>query len=59
MKNNKYDNILCFGEILWDMLPTGAQPGGAPVNVAIHLKKQGQNPVIVSKTGNDKEGSLI
>ncbi len=38
-------SIICFGEVLWDMLPTGAKPGGAPLNVAVHLKKQGQNPI--------------
>ena len=59
MQNNKTENIVCFGEVLWDMLPTGAKPGGAPFNVAIHLKKQGQNPAIVSKIGNDKEGQEL
>ncbi len=56
MQKNQTENIVCFGEVLWDMLPSGAKPGGAPLNVAIHLKKQGQNPAIISKTGNDKEG---
>lgn len=56
MQKNQTENIVCFGEVLWDMLPTGAKPGGAPLNVAIHLKKQGQNPAIVSKIGNDNEG---
>jgi len=36
-------NIICIGEILWDMLPTGAKAGGAPMNVALHLKKLGLN----------------
>lgn len=27
-------SIVCFGEVLWDMLPTGKELGGAP------LKKQ-------------------
>ena len=53
---NKNQNIICFGEVLWDMLPTGRKPGGAPLNVAIHLKKQGQNPLLVSKVGNDADG---
>ncbi len=22
--------VCCFGEILWDILPDGPQPGGAP-----------------------------
>ena len=53
------NSLICFGEVLWDMLPTGAQPGGAPLNVAVHLKKQGQNPLLVSKIGNDDDGKKL
>jgi len=53
------NQIICFGEVLWDMLPTGAKPGGALLNVAVHLKKQGQNPALVSKIGNDKNGQQL
>ncbi|HKI89634.1 MAG TPA: carbohydrate kinase [Draconibacterium sp.] len=56
MSKNSYRNILCFGEVLWDMLPSGAKPGGAPLNVAIHLIRQGQKPKLISKTGKDKLG---
>lgn len=56
MQKNQTENIVCFGEVLWDMLPDGAKPGGAPLNVAIHLKKQGQTPALVSKIGDDREG---
>lgn len=59
MRNKKFNTIICFGEVLWDMLPTGAKPGGAPLNVAIHLKKQGLNPLLISKVGNDKEGEKL
>lgn len=59
MQNETYKNILCFGEVLWDMFPTGAKPGGALLNVAIHLKKQGQNADLISKTGDDKEGQKL
>lgn len=52
-------SIICFGEVLWDMLPTGSKPGGAPLNVAVHLKKQGQNPILVSKIGNDEDGKKL
>lgn len=51
--------VICFGEVLWDMLPTGQKPGGAPLNVAIHLKQQGQIPIIISKIGNDNEGKRL
>ncbi|HKL33065.1 MAG TPA: carbohydrate kinase [Tangfeifania sp.] len=56
MKNNSFNKIICYGEVLWDMLPGGKQPGGAPMNVAIHLKKLGLNPTIVSRIGNDEPG---
>jgi fructokinase len=59
MQKKKYEKILCFGEVLWDMLPSGAKPGGAPLNAAIHLKKQGESPILVSKTGNDAEGKEL
>ena len=59
MEKKRYENILCFGEILWDMLPSGAKPGGAPLNVAIHLKKKGENPLLISRTGNDTEGEKL
>jgi fructokinase len=51
--------VVCFGEMLWDMLPTGKQPGGAPMNVAVHLKNFGLNPVIVSRVGSDDLGQEL
>lgn len=51
------NHVLCFGEMLWDRLPAGAQPGGAPMNVAIHLNAIGIiNVSIASRVGNDKAG---
>ncbi len=58
MENNKY-NMVCFGEILWDVLPSGAKPGGAPMNVAFHLKKLGQNPATVTRVGMDDRGAAL
>ena len=48
--------MVCFGEVLWDLLPTKALPGGAPMNVAYHLKKLGANPLLLSKIGPDDYG---
>ena len=48
--------ILCFGEVLWDCLPTGRLPGGAPLNVAYHLHKLGCDARIVSAVGRDAAG---
>ncbi|HEV7381590.1 MAG TPA: carbohydrate kinase [Dyadobacter sp.] len=51
--------ITVFGEMLWDMLPTGKQPGGAPMNVAIHLKNFGMNPAFISRVGDDDLGAEL
>jgi fructokinase len=48
--------VVCYGEVLWDILPTGRLPGGAPMNVAYHLKKLGINPALISKIGLDSYG---
>ncbi len=51
--------IVCFGEVLWVILPTGAQPGGAPMNVAYHLKKLGTTPALITKIGLDDYGKRL
>lgn len=56
IKNNQ---ILCIGEVLWDRLPSGAKPGGAPMNVALHLNAIGQNVSIASRIGNDEPGKEL
>ncbi|MFW6309913.1 MAG: carbohydrate kinase family protein [Prolixibacteraceae bacterium] len=59
MQKSKFNNIICFGEVLWDMLPAGAKPGGAPLNAAIHLNKHRIHPTLVSKVGDDTEGEEL
>lgn len=59
MKNNGFSKIICYGEVLWDMLPGGKKPGGAPMNVGIHLKKIGLQPTIVSRIGDDEQGTQL
>ncbi len=48
--------VACFGEILWDFLPRGAFPGGAPFNVAYHLHQLGFRAHLVSGVGQDLLG---
>lgn len=48
--------VVCFGEILWDNLPGGKKPGGAPMNVAYHLNQLGIESTLISRVGNDSEG---
>lgn len=53
------ETAVCYGEILWDVLPDGPQPGGAPLNVAYHLNKFGVHTGIISKIGNDNKGKSL
>lgn len=54
--NKSTGPIVCFGEILWDVLPSGAMPGGAPMNVAYHLKKLNHDPLLITRVGHDEWG---
>jgi fructokinase len=49
--------VVCFGETLWDVLPTGKQPGGAPFNVATHLHQLAQPVELISRVGDDELGA--
>ena len=51
--------VVCFGEILWDRLPSGDQPGGAPMNVSYHLSKLGHAAALISKVGKDELGDRL
>jgi len=48
--------IVGLGEVLFDVLPTGAQLGGAPANFAYHAGQHGLHSVAVSAIGNDALG---
>jgi fructokinase len=48
-----------FGEILWDCLPSGRHPGGAPFNVASHLVQLGVSASLLSAVGQDTLGDEI
>jgi len=52
-------NIVCFGEVLWDLLPSGKIAGGAPMNVAVHASQLGLNAIMISAVGNDELGEGI
>jgi fructokinase len=51
--------ILCVGEVLWDSLPSGLFLGGAPFNVACHLRAAGVPAAMVSRIGDDRLGTEI
>ena len=45
-----------LGELLWDMLPSGKQLGGAPANFAYISSLFGNRGVVVSRVGKDRLG---
>lgn len=59
MDNKTNNTVVCFGEILWDILPDVTRPGGAPMNVAYHLQKLGINSKLISSVGNDTLGKRL
>ncbi len=59
MKNKKNPYIVCFGEVLWDIFPSGERAGGAPFNVAYNTNRMGTEVRMLSKIGNDKLGDQL
>ncbi len=59
MTNVNNYSIVCFGEVLWDILPSGSVPGGAPMNVAYHLHKLQKEAAVITRIGNDQKGKEL
>ncbi|MCM4155470.1 carbohydrate kinase [Gramella sp. AN32] len=51
--------VVCFGEVLWDLLPSGKEIGGAPLNVALRLNSLNISTTIISRVGNDEHGRKL
>lgn len=51
--------ILGLGEVLWDCLPEGPRPGGAPLNFAWHARQLGADAGVVSALGHDPLGKEL
>jgi fructokinase len=51
--------ILSIGEVLWDLLPSGAVLGGAPANFAVHAQALGGKARLASRVGDDPHGHEI
>lgn len=49
--------VVGLGEVLWDMLPTGAHLGGAPANFAYMSGMLGARSAIASRVGADELGN--
>ncbi|MCB0580624.1 MAG: carbohydrate kinase [Phaeodactylibacter sp.] len=51
--------IICFGEVLWDVLPDKRVAGGAPMNVAFHANQFGMESKMISCVGDDELGKEL
>jgi len=51
--------LVGLGEILWDLLPSGKQLGGAPANFACHARNLLAEGIVASCVGNDELGRQI
>jgi fructokinase len=51
--------IVGVGEVLWDLLQTGPQLGGAPANFAYHAHALGAQAYVITRVGNDDHGREI
>jgi fructokinase len=53
------DRPVVFGEVLFDCFAEEAALGGAPFNVAWHLRGFGLDPLFISRIGEDKLGAQV
>lgn len=55
-----HERPVIFGEVLFDHFPDGSRIlGGAPFNVAWHLRGFNSNPLVISAVGDDAEGREV
>ncbi len=52
-------NVIGVGEVLWDLLASGPQLGGAPANFAYHAHALGANSQVITRVGKDDYGREI
>src|SRR5208282_2700872 len=52
-------SVVGVGEVLWDLLLTGPQLGGAPANFAYHAHALGSQAQVITRVGNDDYGREI
>jgi len=51
--------ILALGEVLWDLLPSGKQLGGAPANFTYQCRSLGALARLVTRVGDDALGREV
>jgi len=52
-------SVVGIGEVLWDLLPSGPQLGGAPANFAYHAHALGADAAVITRVGDDELGRGI
>ncbi len=52
-------DLVCFGELLWDMLPNGKVVGGAPFNIVNRADSLGLDAYIITSIGQDALGDEL
>lgn len=52
-------DLVCFGELLWDMLPSGKVVGGAPFNIVNRADSLGLDAFVVTSIGKDSVGDEL
>ena len=52
-------DLVCFGELLWDMLPNGKVVGGAPFNIVNRADNLGIDAYIITSIGQDVLGDEL
>jgi len=55
----KQASVVCYGEVLWDVYPEGKKLGGAPFNVAAHLRQLNRAVKVITRIGDDALGAEI
>ena len=53
------EKILALGEVLWDLLPSGKQLGGAPANFTFQCRCFGADARLVTRVGGDDLGREV
>ena len=56
---NKNINVVCFGEVLFDVFGEDKKIGGAPLNLALRTASFGFPVAMISAVGNDEDGKVI
>jgi fructokinase len=56
--SNGSKRLVVIGEVVWDVYHDSERLGGAPLNFAIHAKRLGHHPALISAVGDDERGRI-